>query len=540
MSSKETRNVDPGLSEAGLDSRAWPFDEARKLIARLEKTGHSGEAPVLFETGFGASGLPHVGTFGEVVRTTMVRHAFEVLSDRPTRLVVFSDDMDGLRKVPGNIPNPEKMEPHLGKPITDIPDPFGTHESFGAHNNARLRSFLDTFGFDYEFLSATECYTSGRFDPVLLEILKHYDDVIKVILPTLGEERRATYSPFLPVCEETGVVLQVPVVERDVAAGVIVYEREDGEKIETPVTGGRCKMQWKADWAMRWRALEVDYEMYGKDLIESAKLSSRICRIIGGAPPEGFNFELFLDAEGAKISKSRGNSGITVEDWLRYAPQESLSLFMYQSPRKAKRLFFDVIPRYMDDYVSFIDKYHSQDLAEQLKNPVWHIHGGYAPQEDLPLSYSMLLNLVSASNSEDREVLWGFIRNYDGSASPENHPLLDQLVDCAINYFHDFIKPEKRYRVPTPEEKTCLEDLKARLEALSADSPAEDIQSVIFEVGKSHGYENLREWFAFLYEVLLGQTQGPRFGSFVAIYGIPETIDLIGRVLAGESLGASA
>jgi lysyl-tRNA synthetase, class I len=299
--------------ELALKGRAWPFEEARKLLARFNgKTPEKGYA--LFETGYGPSGLPHIGTFGEVVRTTMVRNAFRAMCDIPTRLFAFSDDMDGLRKVPDNIPNAELIRPHLGKPLTSVPDPFGTHESFGHHNNARLRAFLDSFGFEYEFQSATECYHSGRFDKTLLRVLDHYDAVINVILPTLGPERRATYSPFLPIDPGTGIVLQVPIVARDVKAGTVTYRDEaTGKLVEVPVTGGHCKLQWKADWAMRWVALEVDYEMAGKDLIDSVKLSSQICRVLGGRPPEGFNYELFLDEKGEKISKSKGN-GMTVDE----------------------------------------------------------------------------------------------------------------------------------------------------------------------------------------------------------------------------------
>ncbi|MDQ4062025.1 MAG: lysine--tRNA ligase, partial [Pseudomonadota bacterium] len=475
----------------------------------------------------------HIGTFGEVARTSMVRQAFALLSDVPTRLVCFSDDMDGLRKVPDNIPNKAMVAEHLGKPLTAIPDPFGEHDSFGAHNNARLRSFLDVFGFDYEFLSATACYRAGRFDATLLKVLERYDEVTAIILPTLGPERRATYSPFLPVCPRTGKVLQVPLVERDLASGAVVYrDPETGELVQVPVTGGHCKLQWKADWAMRWTALGVDYEMAGKDLIDSVKLSGQICRVLGATPPEGFNYELFLDENGEKISKSRGN-GLTIEEWLRYASPESLSLYMYQAPRKAKRLYFDIIPKNVDEYLGFLDRYPAQGPEEQLGNPVWHIHGGEPPRTGSPVSYAMLLNLVSASNSEDRDVLWGFIRRYAPDVSPETHPLLGRLVDYAIAYFHDFVKPAKRYRQPDTRERAALEALLARLRALAADADGETIQNVVYEIGKAHGFEPLRGWFQALYQTLLGQDQGPRFGSFVALYGIPETCALIEKALQG-------
>jgi lysyl-tRNA synthetase class 1 len=516
------------------DARAWPFEEARKVLARTQ-----GKVPekgyVLFETGYGPSGLPHIGTFGEVVRTTMVRHAFGALSDMPSKLFAFSDDMDGLRKVPDNVPNQELLQKHLGKPLTAVPDPFGTHESFGHHNNARLRAFLDQFGFDYDFQSSTDCYKSGRFDGTLLKVLENYDAVINVILPTLGPERRATYSPFLPVCPKTGIVLQVPVIARDAKAGTITYEDEDGSKTEVPVTGGHCKLQWKADWAMRWVALDVDYEMSGKDLIDSVKLSSRICKVLGGRPPEGFTYELFLDEAGEKISKSRGN-GLTVEEWLRYAPDESLQLYMFNSPKKAKRLYFDVIPRHVDDYLTFLGKFADEEEAKRLENPAWHIHGGKPPGPEAHVTFGLLLNLASACNSEDPAVLWGFISRYATDATPDSAPILDRLVEHAINYYRDFVKPNKTYRAPTDMERAALEELASSLEALPDDAEAGDIQNEVYEIGKRHEFDDLRAWFKALYEILLGRDQGPRMGSFIALYGVAETISLIKRVLAGEDI----
>lgn len=504
-------------------SMAWPFEEARKILDRIHgKTPEKGF--VLFETGYGPSGLPHIGTFGEVARTTMVRHAFSLLSDIPTKLYAVSDDMDGLRKIPDNIPNGERVREHLGKPLTQIPDPFGTHQSFGHHNNARLRAFLDAFDFEYEFVSASECYTSGRFDPMLLSVLAHYEAIISVILPTLGPERRTTYSPFLPVCAETGRILQVPVVERDEKEGTIVYKREDGKLIETKVTGGHCKLQWKADWGMRWAAFDVDYEMSGKDLIDSVKLSSKICRILGHKPPEGFNFELFLDADGTKISKSKGN-GLSMEEWLQYAPEESLAYFMYQSPRKAKRLYFDVIPRAVDEYLSFLEKFPEQPLDQKLANPAWHVHNGKPPKEELPLTFGILLNLASVTNTEDKKILWGFISRYAKGATPESMPMVDRLVGYAIVYYRDFVKPHKHYRTPTAEERKALEDLDLALKKV--EPTPEAIQEQVFEVGKRHNYANLRDWFKALYQILLGQDEGPRMGSFIALYGIQETIQLI-------------
>src|SRR5271166_5180670 len=523
--------------------KVWPFEEASKVRNRI---GATGQKHVLFETGYGPSGLPHIGTFGEVARTSMVRHAFEVLTEGKiaTKLIAFSDDMDGLRKVPDNIPNKELVAQHLGKPLTRVPDPFGTHKSFAEHNNARLRAFLDQFGFDYEFMSSTACYTSGRFDDALLKVLHHFEQVMEVMLPSLREERAQTYSPFLPIDPESGIVLQVPVVEHDAKAGTITYEHPDrGGRVTTLVTGGRCKLQWKPDWAMRWVALGVDYEMAGKDLIDSVKLSGEICRTLGGAPPEGFNYELFLDENGQKISKSKGN-GLTIEEWLRYASPESLSLFMYREPKAAKRLHFDVIPRNVDDYQQFLEGFPRQDARQQLANPVWHIHAGHPPKADMPVTFQLLLTLVSSSNAENAATLWGFIGRYRPGVTPQTHPKLDAMVGYAINYYRDFVAPTKKFREPTEGERAALQDLRDALSNLPANSSAEDIQNVVYEIGRREPFLDATkkgkdgrpgvslDWFNMLYQVLLGQEKGPRFGSFVAVYGMANAVAMIDGALA--------
>jgi len=535
--------TDPAERQRALAARAWPFEEARRLLERF-KNAPPKKGYVLFETGYGPSGLPHIGTFGEVVRTTMVRRAFERLSDLPTRLFAFSDDMDGLRKVPDNVPNQDMMARYVGDkvttfgtPLTSIPDPFGTHESFGHHNNARLRAFLDSFGFDYEFQSATDWYRSGRFDTALRKVLEHHRDILDIVLPTLRDERRRTWCPFLPIRERDGrlQVLEVPAVEYRPKDGTVVFEDAVEGRFEVPVTGGQCKLQWRVDWPARWYALSVDYEMSGKDLIDSVRLGTRIVRILGGAPPEGFTYELFLDEHGQKISKSKGN-GLSVDEWLRYAPPESLALYMFQQPRRAKRLYFDVIPKAVDEYLTFLEKFPAQTLEERLENPVWHIHGGAPPAERVPIGFAMLLNLASVCNTEDKAVLWGFIARYAPGASPAAMPLLDRLVGNAIAYYRDFVKPAKAYRAPDDCERAALMDLAAALDRLPPDADGEAIQNEVYAVGKQHGFEPLRDWFKALYEILLGQSQGPRIGSFFALYGLERSRALIRRALAGEDL----
>jgi len=556
--------VPADLLDAARVSPAWPFEEAKKLVKRIEQ---SGQTQVLFETGYGPSGLPHIGTFGEVARTSMVRHAFETLTEGriATRLLAFSDDMDGLRKVPDNIPNKELVAAHLGKPLTKVPDPFGTHESFGAHNNARLRAFLDAFGFEYEFASSTEYYRSGRFDAALKHMLERYDAVMKIMLPTFREERASTYSPFLPIHPETGVVMQVPLESHDAAQGTISWrDPESGETFTTPVTGGHCKLQWKPDWAMRWYALGVDYEMAGKDLIDSVKLSGSIVRALGGRPPEGFNYELFLDEKGQKISKSKGN-GLTIDEWLTYASPESLAQFMYQKPTAAKRLYFDVIPRTVDEYLAFLDAYPRQAWKERLGNPVWHIHNGAPPEPEVlvhpgaegkstTISFAMLLNLATVANAQDPSVLWGFLRRYAPTASPENHPRLDKLVGYAVAYFRDFVRPAKTYRAADDVERAVLEKLSLTLAELAPGASAEDIQTALYDIARAvPRYQDMKakgatperpgvsnDFFNMLYQVLLGESRGPRFGSFVALFGVAETRELIAKALEGKLLSAAA
>ena len=520
------------MRDAAMSSKAWPFEEARRLLKRYENAPPE-KGYVLFETGYGPSGLPHIGTFGEVSRTTMVRRAFEVISDIPTKLICFSDDMDGMRKVPGNVPNREMLVEHLQRPLTSVPDPFGEFESFGHHNNAMLRRFLDTFGFEYEFYSATDFYKSGQFDETLLLAAERYDALMEVMLASLREERQQSYSIFLPLHPETGRVLYVPIKQVDAKAGTVTFDDEDGREWTLPVTGGQVKLQWKPDFGARWAALGVDFEMYGKDHSTNTPIYDRICEILGAKAPEHFTYELFLDDKGQKISKSSGN-GISIDEWLTYASSESLSYFMYQKPKTAKRLFFDVIPKAVDEYHQQLRAYPDQDDASKLANPVYHIHDGDVPASNMVVPFAMLLNLASVSGAADKETLWGFIRRYAPDASAETHSDLDAAAGFAVRYFNDFVKPERVFRAPDAKERGALEDLRARLVAWDQPADPEELQTVVFAVGREHGFEPLRDWFKALYEILLGASQGPRFGGFIALYGVSESIALIDRGLAGE------
>jgi lysyl-tRNA synthetase class 1 len=526
------------LIEAARVSKAWPFQEAQKLLKRYPQ-GKPGGAPVLFETGYGPSGLPHIGTFQEVLRTTLVRRAYEALTGgAPTRLVAFSDDMDGLRKVPDNIPGADLLTANLGKPLSRIPDPFGTHESFAHHNNAMLRDFLDRFGFDYEFVSASDRYNSGGFDGAMSNVLAHFEGILGVMLPTLREERRKTYSPVLPVSPSSGVVLQVPVEVLDPATGLIRFTDEDGTVVEQSAFGGKAKLQWKVDWAMRWYALGVDYEMCGKDLTDSVTQSGKIVQILGGRRPEGLIYELFLDENGEKISKSKGN-GLTIEQWLTYGTEESLGFYLFREPKSAKQLHVGVIPKAVDEYWQFRGNLADQPLDKQLGNPVWHLlraNGEQAGAGDtLPVTFSLLLNLVGVLGADaTAEQVWSYLGNYVADATPEAHPALADMVRAALATNRDFIAPTLHRRAPSPSEAEALRALDAQLAAAGPDATAEDLQNMVYEIGKTeaYGFETLRDWFKALYETLLGSSQGPRMGSFIALYGVPETRKLIAEALA--------
>ena len=508
---------------------SWPFVEARKLIKERKKI-YEKKGKITLQTGYGPSGLPHIGTFAEVARTIMMVNAIKQIINIPTEIIAFSDDMDGLRKVPDNVPNQEILKRNLHKPLTSIPDPFKKFKSFGEHNNEMLKNFLNRFKFNYIFKSSTDTYKEGLFNSALLLVLEKYEQIIEIILPTLGKERQKTYSPFLPICPETEQVLKVPIVEIKKKEGKIIYTNGD-KKIETEVTNGKCKLQWKVDWAMRWYVFDVDYEMYGKDLIESAVLSSKICQTLGKKSPNGFAYEMFLDEKGEKISKSTGN-GITIEQWLKYASPESLSLYMYQNPKRAKKLYSDVVPKAVDEYLACIDKFSEQDIQHRLLNPVWHVHNGEPPKEKSIMPFSVLLNLVGTSKATDKEVLWKFIKKYKKDIKVSDHPILDGLLEYALKYFEDIVKPNKKYRKPNEKEKKALKDLVSRLKNCKDQMDPEAIQTIVYSVGKDNGYkENLREWFKAIYEIIFGDQNGPRMGFFISFFGIKETIELINKYI---------
>jgi lysyl-tRNA synthetase class 1 len=523
--------MDKSLRNIAKESNAWPFQEAQRLLKSLNgKTPEKGY--VLFETGYGPSGLPHIGTFGEVARTILVKNAFNVLSDIPSKLISFSDDMDGFRKVPENVPNKEMLSLHLDKPLSRVPDPFEKYTSFAEHNNERLKSFLNKFKFDYEFKSSTACYINGDFDQTLLKILNNYEKIINIILPTLGKDRRTTYSPFLPICEETEKVLQVPINKINIDNGTIEYTNNKGKTVITEVTKGKCKLQWKADWAMRWAALDVNYEMNGKDLTPSFELSKNIVQILGTKAPINMVYELFLDKNGEKISKSKGN-GLSIEEWLAYGTEESLSLYMYQNPKRAKKLYFDTIPKLVDEYSKYVTGSKDQNIEIKIKNPVWHIHNGNIPDNIPTISYAMLLNLASVCNAKNSEILWGFVSKYTNN-NDQSDPLMNNLINKALQYYKDFVAPYKKYKKPNENEISALQNLNQRLAKIKNTSDHEEIQSEIYETGKEYNYTELREWFSALYEILLGQKQGPRMGSFIAIYGCEETRELINKAIQGK------
>lgn len=547
----KAHNISEELLNLAKISKKWCFVEAEKLLERQQKLGILSNKLVLFETGYGPSGLPHIGTFGEVARTLMVRHAFHVLTENKiaTKLLCFSDDMDAFRKVPSNVPCQEEMHKYIGLPLTKVPDPFSLQNkdkyviSFGARNNQRLCAFLDRFGFAYEFASSSEYYKSGRFDDVLKKMFHNYEKIMSIMLPSLGEERQATYSIFLPISKKSSKVLQVPVKLLD-NYNIGYYDEE--EWVEHSILSGQVKCQWKADWALRWAALAIDYEMAGKDLIDSTNLAGKICRAIDAEPPAGFNYELFLDEKGQKISKSKGN-GLTIDEWLKYAPESSLRLYMYQKPKTAKRLYFDVIPKAVDEYYGALKAYKQAIKAEQLlENPLFYIYNGAKINEDtIDISYAMLLNLVAATGSDDRQVILGLIEKYVGEDLSHNKTIIS-LIDNALQYYKDYIAPNRRLEAPNNDEIIVLKDIKEHLAKLDnkAIINAEEIQNLLLTIARKYPFYCNRDklnaaglptvkgdFFQMLYSTLLGAQSGPRFGSFIALYGVVPMIDLLEQTI---------
>ena len=514
------------IDKANIEkTNAWPFVEAKKIL-RERKSSIEKKGKIILQTGYGPSGLPHIGTFGEVARTSMVVNALNQLTDIPKEIITFSDDMDGLRKVPDNVPNQDLLNNNLHKPLTEVPDPFNKYKSFGEHNNEMLKKFLNQFNFKYKFKSSTELYKSGKFNETLKIILKNYEEIMNIIIPTLGKERQKTYSPFLPICPDTGMVLEIPIIKIDEEKSIIIFDNK-GKKLEKSILDGHCKLQWKVDWAMRWYALDVDFEMYGKDLIESAILSTKIIKLLGKSNPSGFAYELFLDEKGEKISKSKGN-GITIDEWLKYASPESLSLFMYQNPKRAKKLYKEIVPKAVDEYLDFIEKAINQNESQMLLNPAWHVHNGDLPKEKMIMSFSMLLNLVETSNADSKNLLWKFVKKYKSNISEIEQPIFDKLIEYAIKYFNEVIKIKKKYKKPNKQEKLVLEELIKILDQCNDSMSPEDIQTEIYTVGKENGYkENLRDWFKLIYEVIFGEENGPRMGFFISFFGVQETKQLI-------------
>ncbi len=514
------------IDKANIEkTNAWPFVEAKKIL-RERRSNIEKKGKIILQTGYGPSGLPHIGTFGEVARTSMVVNALNQLTDIPKEIITFSDDMDGLRKVPDNVPNQDLLNNNLHKPLTEVPDPFNKYKSFGEHNNEMLKKFLKQFNFKYKFKSSTELYKSGKFNETLKIILKNYEEIMNIIIPTLGKERQKTYSPFLPICPDTGIVLEIPIIKIDEEKSIIIFDNK-GKKLEKSILDGHCKLQWKVDWAMRWYALDVDFEMYGKDLIESAILSTKIIKLLGKSNPSGFAYELFLDEKGEKISKSKGN-GITIDEWLNYASPESLSLFMYQNPKRAKKLYKEIVPKAVDEYLDFIEKGINQNESQMLLNPAWHVHNGDLPKEKMIMSFSMLLNLVETSNADSKKLLWKFVKKYKSNISEIENPIFDKLIDYAIKYFNEVIKIKKKYKKPNKQEKLVLEELIKILDQCNESMSPEDIQTKIYTVGKENGYkENLRDWFKLIYEVIFGEENGPRMGFFISFFGVQETKQLI-------------
>ena len=524
----------------------WPYEEARKVAERVAR--YEAGRPAIFQSGFGPSGMPHLGTMAELLRPSYVRKAFERLAQsgsiepaRPARLIVFIDDMDGLRKVPENIPNRETTSFHLGEPVSRIPDPFGDcHPSFSEHMLSLLEKFLAPVEIEFELIKSTEMYGSGQFDEALKLILARHQQIIEIIAPTLREENRAGWSPVMPVCPSCGQVNSTLVTGYHPERASVEFSCEKniggskscGFKGEQSVLGGKAKVGWKVDWALRWYALKVDYELYGKDLIDSARLSGQILKVLGGKPPLGFPFEMFLDEEGHKVSKSVGR-GVTVDQWTRYAPIEVLKYFLLVNPRRARKLFLEAIPQYVDDYLDALRAYAAAPENERGNLPIDLVIQRTTPRRfDSELTFGMIMNLVSALGTGDRDLIWNYLTGYDPriAGNPDTERMGKTLMECALNVYADFIEPTKKRYLPEANER---DQLRALMEFLVGNSgaTAEEIEKKIYDLGREN-YDKPGKIFPLLYRVLLGQERGPRLGAFIKLATPQRMIEILNNSLA--------
>ena len=523
-----------------MTHQEWPFIEAQRIIDRLGKIG---KTSVTAETGYGPSGLPHIGTFGEVARTSFVLQALKTLAPRiDSRIIAFSDDMDGLREVPRNLPNAEMLKEHLGKPLTSIPDPFGKEKSFAHYMNHRLREFLDSFGFEYTFASSTEQYASGVFDEGLRRVMAHYEPISELFKATIAEEKRAAWSPFFPVCENCGRVYSTRVTALDRDNFTVSYACDAplsgkyaacGHIGTASILSGGCKLGWKVDWALRWYSLGIDYEMHGEDLLESARLSSKIVKIIGGEPPELFKYELFLDEKGKKISKKIGN-GISIEQWLRFAPVDSLLYIMYMKPQQAKKMGLTILPEIVDQYLELVAGY---DGAED--SPVPFItrlsKGGHADKlgSQKIVTYSLIIELILALNHDDPRMVRDYLLKYQPDIAG-NVAYYESLIVNALAYYREVLLPGRTAESADHQLDAAivvLRDELARRAAAGTEPDADELQTAVFQVAKDRDVK-MKDWFRTLYRVFLGQSQGPRIGSFIALLGYRTCIERLEAHLA--------
>lgn len=520
----------------------WPHNEAERVALRL----HDTDKTAVFETGYGPSGLPHIGTFAEVVRTSYVIKAFRFnYPKRAYKLIVFSDDMDGLRSLPENVPNHALLQEHLGAPLSSLPDPFGKESSYAAFMNGRLKHFLDYYGFEYLFESSTNCYHTGVFNTALKRVMDNHEAIRNLFIKTISPDKRATWSPFFPICEHCGKIYTTSVLNIHPETYEITYRCDRDEKAyrscghegRVSILNGKVKMGWKVDWAMRWYTFGVDYEMHGKDLLDSASLSSKICSILGATPPLTYKYELFLDENAAKISKKIGN-GISMEQWQSFAPVGSLLYFLLDEPNRARKMGMPILPRLVDNYITAL----KNETAEEPGSALWFVdslqhHHDASDIDKTDISYSLLVNVAENLGSDDAELLYDYARRYDATVE-ENAEFFRPLCHHVLAYIKDTNSRRPGTvlgQLPPGDYFSALQSLSVDLDAL-ADANSfrgEMLQNLVFAVGRKHGLEP-GNWFRFLYETLLGKTQGPRLGSFFAMLG-PDKV----RALLHKAINSS-